>query len=117
MQSYYQSGSNLISIRVKDNTSNSYTMSYQDMYLLTNTTQSFSNFTYDSDESLLQFTASISGARYGSEYRATLLDESGSVVWNGTFNTFSASFVEKSVYETQITDFTSNVTDNSFIIL
>jgi hypothetical protein len=120
MQSYYTSGSNLITIRVKDNTSNSYTMSYEDMYLLTTTTQSFNNFTYNNEEGLLGFTASISGAIYGSEYRATLFDDSNNVVWNGTFNTFASSSTteSKAIYETQIPpDFKSNVTDNSFIIL
>lgn len=120
MQNYYLSGSNLITIRVKENTSNSYTMSYEDMYLLTTQTQSFNTFTYNSDESLLAFTASISNPIYGSEYRATLLDESGSVVWNGTFNTFAtaSTTASKAIYENQIPpDFISNVTDNTFIIL
>lgn len=95
-------------------------MSYEDMYLLTTQTQSFDTFTYDSQESLLGFTASISNPIYGSEYRATLRDESGEVVWNGTFNTFAtASTTEsKAIYENQIPpDFISNVTDNTFIIL
>ena len=118
MQSYYLSGSNLVTIRVAQNVANSYTMSYQDMYLLTDTTQSFNSFTYNSDESLLAFTASISGAKYGSEYRAYLNDNSGSTIWNGTFNTFGTSSVTKSIYETQITDdYKSNVTDNSYIVL
>jgi len=118
MQSYYLSGSNVITIRVRENTSNSYTMSYEDMYLLTTQTQSFSDFTYNSDESLLAFTASISSATYGSEYRATLTDETGSVVWNGSFNTFSSSSVSKSIYETQLSEtYISNVTDNSYIVL
>ena len=120
MHSYYLSGSNLITIRVKDNTSNSFTMSYEDMYLLTTQTQSFNSFTYNSDESLLAFTASISGAIYGGEYRATLLDESSSVVWNGTFNTYATSSTtqSKAIYENQIPpDFRSNVTDNDFIVL
>jgi hypothetical protein len=120
MQSYYTSGSNLITIRVKDNTSNSYTMSYEDMYLLTTTTQSFNSFSYNSEESLLSFTASINGAIYGSEYRATLRDENSSVIWNGTFNTFATSSTteSKAIYENQIPpDFKSNITDNSFIIL
>ena len=117
MQNYFQTGSNLVTIRVKDNVANSYTMSYQDMYLLTETTQSFNDFTYNSDESLLAFTASISGAMYGSEYRATLQDDSGSVIWNGTFNTFATSSTEKATYQTQLTDYKSNVTDNSYIVL
>lgn len=121
MQSYYLSGSNLVTIRVAQNVANSYTMSYQDMYLLTNTTQSFSDFTYNSDESLLAFTASINGAIYGSEYRATLNDDSGSTIWNGTFNTFATSSItasNKAVYETQISpDFKSNVTNNEYIVL
>ena len=120
MHSYYLSGSNLVTIRVKDNTSNSYTMSYQDMYLLTNSTQSFNDFTYDSDESLLGFTASINGATYGSEYRATLRDDAGNDVWHGTFNTFAtaSTTASKAIYETQIPpDFKSNVTDNEYIVL
>lgn len=120
MQSYFLSGSNLVTIRVKDSTSNSYTMSYQDMYLLTNTTQSFNDFTYDSDESLLGFTASINGATYGSEYRATLRDNVGNDVWHGTFNTFSTASTtsSKAIYTNQIPpDFKSNVTDNEYIVL
>lgn len=120
MQSYYLTGSNLVTIRVKDNTTNSYTMSYQDMYLLTNSTQSFSQFDYNSDESLLSFTASISGAIYGSEYRGTLRDSSGNDIWHGTFNTFAtaSTTASKAIYENQIPpDFISNVTDNEYIVL
>ena len=117
MQNYFQTGSNLITIRVRDNVANSYTMSYQDMYLLTTTTQSFNDFTYNSDESLLAFTASINGANDASEYRATLTDDSGSVIWNGTFNTFATSSDNKAIYTTQLDDYKSNVTDNSYIVL
>lgn len=120
MQSLFLSGSNLITIRVKQNTSNSYTMSYEDMLLLTTQTQSFDSFTYNSEESLLGFTASISNPMYGSEYRATLRDDSGEVVWNGTFNTFASSSTtqSKAIYENQIPpDFISNVTDNEYIVL
>lgn len=120
MISYYLSGSNLMTIRVRDNVSNSYTMSYQDMYLLTNSTQSLNSFTYDSDESLLGFTASISGAIYGSEYRSTLRDSAGNDVWCGTFNTFATASTtqSKAIYENQIPpDFKSNITDNQYIVL
>ena len=69
MLTYFISGSNNYTIRVAQTTSNAFTMSLQDMTRLTNTTASLTNISYNDCESMLSFTASISGAVIGEEYR------------------------------------------------
>ena len=65
MLGYHISQSNSYTIRTEPTASNSFTMSLQDMTTLVNSTASLSGITYDGYESILAFTASISGAIVG----------------------------------------------------
>jgi hypothetical protein len=116
MQSYFLSGSNLVTIRVEDTTANDLTLHLQNMETLLNTTQSLSA-EYTSSESLLKFTPFISGAYLSAEYRAYITDDTGSI-WHGTFQVFASSSLDKSDYVNQNTgNYKSNVTTNEYIIL
>jgi hypothetical protein len=116
MQSYFLSGSNLVTIRVQDTDAIGLTLYLQNMETLLNTTQSLSA-EYTSSESLLKFTPNISGSYLGAEYRAYITDSTGSI-WNGTFQVFASSSVDKSDYVNQNTsNYKSNVTTNEYIIL
>lgn len=118
MQSYYTSGSNLITIRVEDANTGSLTLHYQDMTTLQNYTQSISDFTYTDYESILAFTASLVSASIGSEFRAYIQDGVGENIWHGTIQVFASSSEDKSVYVNQNTQqYISNVTENKYIIL
>jgi hypothetical protein len=120
MLGYYISQSNQFTIRTEPTASNQLTMSLQDMYLLTNATMSMSGITYNGYESLLAFTASISGAYEGAEYRATLYNQSGSAsieIWNGSMQVYKSSSVGKEEYENQIPPVTSHTSENRYIIL
>jgi hypothetical protein len=93
-------------------------MSLQDMYGLNNLTASMSGISYEGYESYIGFTASISGAIVGSEYRATLLN-SGSTepLWNGTIQVYASQSVDKTVYENQNTQYVSHESENRYIIM
>jgi hypothetical protein len=118
MQSYYTSGSNLITIRVEETNTGSLTLHYQDMITLQNYTQSISQFTYTDYESVLAFTASLVSASIGDEYRAYIVDGVDEVVWNGTIQVFASASQDKSVYVNQNTSqYISNVSENNYIIL
>lgn len=118
MQVYYLSGSNNYTLRTEQlaNTS-SLSIHLQDMYLLTNASQSISASAWDSYESMLTFPLTIASASVGSEYRATIKSGSCSV-WNGSISVMKAQVSEsKSNYENQNNQYISNVTDNQYIIL
>jgi len=118
MQVYYTSGSNQYTLRVEPITSTgSLTLHLTDMYLLTSSSQSILPTSWNEYESMLIFTASIASASVGSEYRATLKSGSCSI-WNGSIQVYnSQSLFSKSSYENQNTQYISNVTDNSYIIM
>jgi len=116
MLGYYISQSNQFAIRTEPTGSNQYTMSLQDMYTLANTTMSMSGITYNGYESLLQFTASISGAYEGAEYRATLYTSTSSI-WNGSIQVYKSASVGKDEYENQIPPVISHASENRYIIL
>lgn len=118
MLAYYISQSNYYTFRTQPTSSNEFTMSLQDMYTLNNLTASMSNTTFEGYESYIQFTASISGAIVGSEYRATLYN-SGSIspIWYGSIQVYESSSVSKSVYENQIPPVISHESENKYIIL
>ena len=103
MLAYYISQSNSYTIRTQDTSSNQYTMSLQDMYQLTNSTASLSGVQFTAYENLFAFTASISGAIVGDEYRA-ILYSSGSTepIWNGSIQVYTSQSVDKADYEPQI---------------
>lgn len=115
MQSYFLSGSNLITIRVEETNNTGLVLHLQNMETLVNTTQSLSA-EYTSSESILKFTPTIAGAYVGGEYRAYITDNTGSI-WDGSFQVFASSSLDKSDYVNQNTDgYKSNVTTNEYII-
>lgn len=122
MLSYFISGSNTYTIRTQPTGSNSFTMSLQDMTTLVNSTASLSNITYNGYESILAFTASISGAVTAAEYRAKIIN-GGSEIWHGSVQVYASQSWDdsgKSDYKNQIpldNAFISNVSENKYIIL
>jgi hypothetical protein len=86
------------------------------MTRLTNTTASLSGVTYNTYESMLSFTASISGAIVGEEYRAFITDNSGSI-FNGSVQVFTSQSIDKPVYKTQNDGFISNPSTNEYVII
>jgi len=119
MLTYIISGSNQYQIRTKPSGSNEWTMSLQDMTRLTNSTASLSGVSYDGYESILGFTASISNAVVGEEYRATIINSGSGIVWNGTINVFQSQSVDKTEYTNQIPleGMVSYESNNEYIIL
>jgi hypothetical protein len=89
------------------------------MYTLANESSSISTYTYDANESLLEFTASIPSASVGDEYRA-YINSGTSSIWHGTIQVYASQSIDKPTYKTQIPleeVYISNVTDNEYIIL
>jgi hypothetical protein len=98
-------------------------MHLQDMYTLTNTSASISNYSYDAYESKLSFTGSsiptLVSSSVGTEFRAYITDTTCSI-WHGSINVFTTQPVSKANYVNQIpleNVYVSNVTDNEYIIL
>lgn len=133
MQTYFISGSNILTIRLKQRTEvtengitkvevkdlENLTWNLQDMYLQTNYSESISNYTYDEDTSFFSFTASVPSDGIGNEYRATIDDSTGSL-WNGSVQVFASQSVVKTEYVNQIPVeeiYVSRESENEFIIL
>lgn len=120
MLAYYISQSNSYTIRTEITGSNEFTMSLTDMMGLNTFTASMSEVSYSAYESILAFTASISGANVGDEYRAVLYNQSGSAsmdIWHGSWQVYASQSIDKSVYENQITQFVSHESENKYIIM
>jgi hypothetical protein len=116
MQAYYLTGSNLFTIRTQDMTSTpTLTLRLENMYTLVNTTSSISTYTFDNYENLLQFTASISGATVGAEYRARITSASTDI-WNGSIQVYQSQSLN-TTYTNQNNQYVSHITDNEFIIM
>jgi hypothetical protein len=118
MLTYYLGKDNSFTIRTQYTASNSFTMSLTDMTTLQTTTASLSGIQYTPYESLFAFTASVSGCTTGSQYRVTLYNSGASepIYW-GSLQVFqSQSTDDKSLYNTQITQFISHETSNEYII-
>lgn len=119
MIAYYISGSNNYSFRTQPTGSSSLTLQLQDMLTLVNTSASISPYTYDSYESILNWTASLVSASVGDQYRAYITDGTSSI-WHGSISVFAPQTVEKSVYEVQLgveEVYKSNLTQNEYIIM
>jgi len=118
MLAYYISQSNEYTFRTEPTSSNSFTLSLQDMYELNTITASLSGITFSGYESYIGFTASISGTIVGSEYRATLLN-SGSTepIWHGSIQVYASQSIDKAVYENQNTQYVSHESENRYIIM
>ena len=120
MLSYYISQSNSYTIRTQITASNQFTMSLTDMMGLNTFTASMTEVSYSAYESILSFTASIQSASVGSEYRATLYNQSGSAsidIWNGSWQVYASQSIDKSVYENQNTQYVSHDSENKYIIM
>jgi hypothetical protein len=118
MLAYFISQSNEYTIRTQPTASNQFTMSLQDMTTQDTFTASLSGITYNGFESMLGFTASITGSIVGEEYRAVIRN-SGSTedIWHGTVQVYASQSIDKSVYENKNTQYKSNVSENKYIIM
>ena len=122
MLAYHISQSNEYTFRTQPTSSNQFTMSLQDMYLLDNITASLSGVTYNGYESLLSFTASINNTNVAQEFRATLLNGTTDI-WHGSIQVFmsqSNSPQYKSISANQIPldgNEVSHVSTNQYVIL
>lgn len=125
MLTYFTSASNDYQIRVS-NTSTDITMSLQNMSTLENSNASLSGVEIVNQyESLLAFTASISGAVSGDEYRVTIVvSGSDEPIYNGSLQVFVSQSEDKPSYRNQVPlaengedNFKSRTSSNSYIIL
>lgn len=118
MLSYYLDNTNSYTIRTENTSSNQFIMSLQDMITQTNTTASLVGESFTSYENLLAFTASISGAYTGQEFRVKILNSGSSEpLWNGSLQVYQSQSVDKAVYKTQNTQYISNESTNEYIIM
>lgn len=121
MLAYYISASNGYTIRTQPTSSNEFIILLQDMTQLTNLTASLVSASYDGYESILTFTASISGTVVGEEYRAKILNSgSDEPIWFGTIQVFTSQSVDKPQYVNQIPldgNEVSHASTNEYIIL
>ena len=120
MLSYYISQSNSYTIRTQITGSNQFTMSLTDMMGLNTFTASMTEVSYSAYASILSFSASIQSASVGGEYRAVLYNQSGSAsidIWNGSWQVYASQSIDKSVYETQNTQYVSHISENKYIIM
>lgn len=117
MLPYYISQSNSYTFRTENtgSTYNQFTMSLTDMMGLNTFTGSMSGTAFTSYENILAFTASISGAYVGSEYRMRMLN-GNSVIWDGTIQVFASQSQDKAVYENKNTQYISNTSENKYVI-
>jgi hypothetical protein len=83
-----------------------------------NYTASLSGVTYNGYESMLGFTASISGSIIGGEYRAVIYNDSASI-WHGSIQVYKSSSlsIPASEYETQNNQYISHTSENKYVIL
>ena len=117
MLPYYISQSNSYTFRTENtgSTYNAFTMRLTDMMGLNTFTGSMTDTEFTSYENILAFTASISGAYVGSEYRMRMYN-GDSVIWNGTIQVFASQSEDKSVYENKNTQYISNTSENKYVI-
>lgn len=116
MLTYFISGSNGFTIRTEPTSSNSFTMSLQDMTLQKNTTASLVSTSFEGYESLLSFTASIPQAIVGTEYRAKIVNGTTDI-WHGSVQVFGSQSIDKPEYVNQNDGYISHTSSNEYIIL
>lgn len=126
MLTFYSSGSNIWTLRVQPTGSSDLTLHAQDMFTLQNYSGSILNYSYDSYESKLSFTASQSptlqfliDSPVGTEYRAYITDTTCSI-WHGSIQVYTSQSLNKTANVNQIpleNVYKSNVSDNEYIIL
>jgi hypothetical protein len=101
MLTYFLPGGNGYTIRTSQTTLTAFTMSLQDMLTQTNSTASIVSASYSPCESIASFTASISNAYVGQEFRVRLSNGTTDI-WNGSLQVFEAQPVSKPEYINQI---------------
>ena len=118
MQSYYISGSNVFTFRTKPTGSSDLTLYLEDMLTLSTSSAAISGYTYNAEQSILQFTASLT-ASIGDEYRAYIKDSCENNLWDGTIQVYASQSIDKPAYVNQNTtgSYISNDTANEYIIL
>lgn len=119
MQSYYISSSNVFTFRTAITGSSDLTLYTENMLTLVTSSLGIDEYTYNSEQSILQFTASLT-ASVGDEFRAYIKDSCDNNLWNGTIQVYSSQSIDKPNYKTQNTDsgsWISNDTANQYIIL
>jgi hypothetical protein len=121
MLSYFGTGSNYFSIHTQPfaSASANLVLHIEDMYLLT--TQSFSItgsafISYDNYESILSFSLDLPITNTGYEYRLSL-ENTGSVIYNGTLQVYASQSVNKTEYVNQNSQYKSRLSGNEFIII
>ena len=118
MLSYYLDNTNSYTIRTENTSSNQFTMSLQDMITQTNSTASLVSSSFTSYENLLAFTASISGAYTGQEFRVTVLNSGSSTpIWHGSLQVYQSQSIDKVAYTTQNNQYISHESTNEYIIM
>jgi hypothetical protein len=117
MQAYFITGSNYFSIRTQPFVSGAaLTLQLQNMLTLKNTSGSINNYSYNTYESLLQWTASISGSLIGGEYRATIT--SGSTdIWHGSIQVYQTQSNSIDYYNQNSENYKSNISATEYIIM
>lgn len=118
MQSYYISGSNVFTFRTTQTGSSDLVLYTEDMLTLSTSSASIPNYTFDAEQQILQFTASLN-VNVGDEFRAYIKDGCNNTLWNGTIQCYESQSINKPVYTNQNTSgsFISNDTANEYIIL
>lgn len=118
MQSYYISGSNVFTFRTKPTGSSDLTLYLEDMLTLTTSSAAISGYTFNGEQSILQFTASLT-ASVGDEYRAYIKDSCDNRLWDGTIQVYASQSIDKPSYINQNTSgsYISNDSANEYIIL
>ena len=118
MQSYYISGSNVFTFRTTQTGSSDLILYTEDMLTLSTSSANITNYTFDAEQQILQFTASLN-VSVGDEFRAYIKDSCSNTLWNGTIQCYASQSIDKPVYKNQNTSgsFISNDTANEYIIL
>lgn len=121
MLTYFISGSNGFTLRMNQTTSSvsALTMSLQDMLTQVNSTASITSASYNQCESILSFTASISSAYEGQEFR-TVIKIGNTNLYNGSVQVFGSQSISKPEYVNQIplvSGSLSSDSSNQFIIM
>ena len=118
MQQYIISGSNVFTFRTKPTGSGDLTLNLENMLTLSTSSLSIDTYTYNSEQSILQFTASLT-ASVGDEFRAYIVDGCNNNLWDGTIQCYESQSIDKPNYKTQNTSgsWISNDTSNQYIIL
>jgi hypothetical protein len=117
MQSFYSGSNNVFTIRTSHTGSSDLSLNLEDMLTLQTSSISPLDYTWNSEQQILQFSASFT-ASVGDEFRATITD-SCNTIWSGTIQCYASQSINKSEYVNQNTtgSFISNQTANEYIIL